>query len=167
MPRWRTDDLFFSAEQAGHLLYPDDKMIMEIKCTDAYPFWLIEELDKHGVYPQPNSKYGLSYQEHHHLSCALASLVLGVVIALVYMFRHEYSKNFVVTLALLHSNGKHPAGLPARHATARRVGHRGHYSERGGSPVSMMWMSSASSSTGMPSSCAFASLLPAPGPATT
>ena len=71
MPRWRTDDLFFSAEQAGHLLYPDDKVIMEIKCTDAYPFWLIEELDKHGVYPQPNSKYGLSYQEYHHLSCTL------------------------------------------------------------------------------------------------
>lgn len=35
------------------------------------------------------------------LACTLASLVLGVVIALVYMFRHEYSKNFVVTLALL------------------------------------------------------------------
>lgn len=167
MPRWRTDDLFFSAEQAGHLLYPDDKMIMEIKCTDAYPFWLIEELDKHGVYPQPNSKYGLSYQEHHHLSCALASLVLGVVIALVYMFRHEYSKNFVVTLALLHSNGKHPASLPAGQAAARRAGHRGRYSKRGGSPVSMMWTSAASSRTGTPSSCAFASLLPAPGPATT
>lgn len=87
MPRWRTDDLFFSAEQAGHLLYPDGKAIMETKCTDAYPFWLIEELDKHGVYPQPNSKYGLSYQEYHHLSCTLASLVLGVVIALVYMFK--------------------------------------------------------------------------------
>lgn len=167
MPRWRTDDLFFSAEQAGHLLYPDDKMIMEIKCTDAYPFWLIEELDKHGVYPQPNSKYGLSYQEHHHLSCALASLVLGVVIALVYMFRHEYSKNFVVTLALLHSDGKHPASLPAGQAAARRARHRGRYSERGGSPVSMMWTSAASSRTGTPSSCAFASLLPAPGPATT
>ena len=35
------------------------------------------------------------------LACTLASLVLGVVIALIYMFRHEYSKNFVVTLALL------------------------------------------------------------------
>lgn len=35
------------------------------------------------------------------LACTLASLVLGVVIALAYMFRHEYSKNFVVTLALL------------------------------------------------------------------
>lgn len=35
------------------------------------------------------------------LACTLASLVLGVAIALVYTFRHEYSKNFVVTLALL------------------------------------------------------------------
>lgn len=121
--------------------------------------------------PQPNSKYGLSYQEYHHLSCTLASLVLVVVIALVYMFRHEYSKNFVVTLALLHSDGKHPAGLgaslPAGQAAARRARHRGRYSERGGSPVSMMWTSAASSRTGTSSSCAFASLLPAPGPATT
>lgn len=71
MPRWRTDNLFFSAEQAGRLLYPDGKVIMEIKCADAYPFWLIEKLNRHGVYPQPNSKYGLSYQEHHRLARTL------------------------------------------------------------------------------------------------
>ncbi|MDO4851487.1 MAG: DUF4956 domain-containing protein [Actinomycetota bacterium] len=35
------------------------------------------------------------------LFCTAASLVLGVVIAFIYMFRHDYSKNFVVTLALL------------------------------------------------------------------
>ena len=33
--------------------------------------------------------------------CTLASLILGVVIALSYMFRSQYSKSFVVTLALL------------------------------------------------------------------
>ena len=33
--------------------------------------------------------------------CTLASLILGLVAALVYMFRHNYSKNFVITLALL------------------------------------------------------------------
>ena len=31
----------------------------------------------------------------------LASIVLGAAVALIYMFRHTYSKNFVVTLALL------------------------------------------------------------------
>lgn len=35
------------------------------------------------------------------LICCLASILLGVVCAFVYMFRHTYSKNFVVTLALL------------------------------------------------------------------
>lgn len=35
------------------------------------------------------------------LLCCIASIVLGATCALVYMFRHDYSKNFVVTLALL------------------------------------------------------------------
>ena len=35
------------------------------------------------------------------LICCVASIVLGIVCALVYIFRHDHSKNFVVTLALL------------------------------------------------------------------
>lgn len=35
------------------------------------------------------------------LLCSIVSLALGLGIALIYMFRHSYSKNFVVTLALL------------------------------------------------------------------
>ena len=35
------------------------------------------------------------------LLCSVASLVLGAACALIYMFRHKYSHNFVVTLALL------------------------------------------------------------------
>ncbi len=34
-------------------------------------------------------------------ACTIASVVLGAAIACIYMFRHSYSKNFVVTLALL------------------------------------------------------------------
>ena len=33
--------------------------------------------------------------------CTLASLVLGLFAALIYMYKHNYSKNFVITLALL------------------------------------------------------------------
>lgn len=33
--------------------------------------------------------------------CMLASLVLGILIALIYMFKNSYNKNFVITLALL------------------------------------------------------------------
>ena len=36
--------------------------------------------------------------------CTLASIVLGLVCALIYMYKHDYSKNFVVTLALLQVN---------------------------------------------------------------
>ena len=35
------------------------------------------------------------------LMCCVASIVLGAAVACIYMFRHKYSKNFVVTLALL------------------------------------------------------------------
>ena len=35
------------------------------------------------------------------MMCCLASIVLGLATAAIYMFRHNYSKNFVVTLALL------------------------------------------------------------------
>lgn len=35
------------------------------------------------------------------LLCSVASIVLGAAVACIYMFRHTYSKNFVVTLALL------------------------------------------------------------------
>ena len=33
--------------------------------------------------------------------CTITSLLLGLVAAFVYMYKHDYSKNFVVTLALL------------------------------------------------------------------
>lgn len=35
------------------------------------------------------------------LLCCAASLLMGIAVAGIYMFRHSYSKNFVVTLALL------------------------------------------------------------------
>jgi uncharacterized membrane protein YhiD involved in acid resistance len=35
------------------------------------------------------------------LLCSLASIVLGIAVACIYAFRHTYSRNFVITLALL------------------------------------------------------------------
>lgn len=35
------------------------------------------------------------------LLCCLTSIVLGLAVAFIYMFRHDYTKGFVVTLALL------------------------------------------------------------------
>lgn len=42
-----------------------------------------------------------SFSTVDFLLCCAASIVLGAACAAVYMFRHDYSKNFVVTLALL------------------------------------------------------------------
>ncbi len=33
--------------------------------------------------------------------CTIASIVLGLAVACIYMYKHNYSKNFVITLALL------------------------------------------------------------------
>ena len=42
-----------------------------------------------------------SLTEGSFLICSLASLLLGLAVAGIYMYKHRYSKNFVVTLALL------------------------------------------------------------------
>ena len=35
---------------------------MEIKCSDAYPLWLVRALNQIGAYPQSCSKYGMAYK---------------------------------------------------------------------------------------------------------
>ena len=52
------------------------------------------------VYESSESLVG-SVTSFDFLLCSLFSIVLGLVVAFIYMFRHKYSKNFVVTLALL------------------------------------------------------------------
>lgn len=52
------------------------------------------------VYSQASSTVG-SVTSAQFLMCCAASIICGLIVAFVYMFRHRYSKNFVVTLALL------------------------------------------------------------------
>ena len=52
------------------------------------------------VYESSESLVG-SVTSFDFLLCSLFSVVLGLAVAFIYMFRHKYSKNFVVTLALL------------------------------------------------------------------
>jgi uncharacterized membrane protein YhiD involved in acid resistance len=42
-----------------------------------------------------------SYSLGDFLLCSVVSLALGLVIALTYMFHHRYSRNFVITIAVL------------------------------------------------------------------
>lgn len=52
------------------------------------------------IYDTTGSMVG-SVTTGEFLICSATSLILGCLVALIYMFRHEHSKNFVVTLALL------------------------------------------------------------------
>ncbi len=60
-PRYRTGNLTFAAGPEGRLILPEDMRIMEIKCSGAYPLWLVRALSTVGAYPQPFSKYGTAF----------------------------------------------------------------------------------------------------------
>ena len=53
------------------------------------------------VYVAPGETFISNVTTAQFLICSVMSLVLGAASAAIYMFRHTYSKNFVVTLALL------------------------------------------------------------------
>ena len=60
----------------------------------------MQDLGFSSVYGAAESMIG-NVTTAEFLLCSVASIVLGAAVAAVYMFRHAYSKNFVVTLALL------------------------------------------------------------------
>ncbi|MDO4401254.1 MAG: polyphosphate polymerase domain-containing protein [Coriobacteriia bacterium] len=47
---------------AQHNLFAEGEHILEIKCSQAYPMWLVAVLNECGVRPQSVSKYGLAYK---------------------------------------------------------------------------------------------------------
>lgn len=49
-------------DNAGTLLLPKEQWLMEIKTSDNYPLWLVEELSALGLYSQSFSKVGSAYQ---------------------------------------------------------------------------------------------------------
>ena len=61
--RAREEDLDLTLGDAGHLLFKDDEVLMEIKTGGAYPLWLTDMLDTLGIYPVSFSKYGSFYKE--------------------------------------------------------------------------------------------------------
>jgi hypothetical protein len=56
-PQWRTSDLTFEQSFEGTPLLPEGETIMEIKCLDAYPLWLVHALNVSRLYPTACSKY--------------------------------------------------------------------------------------------------------------
>ncbi len=53
------------------------------------------------VYVAPADTFIANVTTIDFLICSIASILLGCAAAAIYMFRHTYTKNFVVTLALL------------------------------------------------------------------
>lgn len=64
-PRWRSENLSFSASLNGSPLLPSGQLIMEIKCLSAFPLWLSATLANLHIYPHPLSKYGHAYKTVH------------------------------------------------------------------------------------------------------
>lgn len=61
-----TFDADVSWRQTGsaheHDLFTHDERILEVKCAQAYPMWLVAVLNECGARPQSVSKYGRAYQ---------------------------------------------------------------------------------------------------------
>ncbi|HBI60697.1 MAG TPA: molecular chaperone [Lachnospiraceae bacterium] len=61
--RSREEDLDLAKGDSGELLLEEEKVILEVKVRDAYPFWLIQALEQFAVYPGSFSKYGNVYKK--------------------------------------------------------------------------------------------------------
>ena len=48
--------------RAAHSMFANGERILEVKCGNAYPMWLVAVLNECGVRPQSVSKYGRAYQ---------------------------------------------------------------------------------------------------------
>ncbi len=62
-PQWRTSDLTFEQSFEGTPLLPEGETIMEIKCLDAYPLWLVHALNVSRLYPTACSKYERAFTQ--------------------------------------------------------------------------------------------------------
>lgn len=61
--RYRTDDLDMSHGDYGEYIMPDDSVLLEVKASASYPFWLIRLLEECDIYPVSFSKYGTVYKK--------------------------------------------------------------------------------------------------------
>lgn len=67
--KYRFINLNLSNNLDDKYYFEDDKYIMEIKCENSLPLWLVSFLNKNKIYPQPFSKVGHIYQKERGLLC--------------------------------------------------------------------------------------------------
>lgn len=59
--RYRTDNINLSNPKQGSSLIDTNTYVMEIKCADAMPLWLVDALSNNNIYQTSFSKYGTAY----------------------------------------------------------------------------------------------------------
>ena len=58
----RTEELSFQSENYGTLILPEDRALMEIKCSGGIPLWMTKVLSEEKIYKTSFSKYGTLYK---------------------------------------------------------------------------------------------------------
>lgn len=58
----RETDLSLTAPVYGEALLPEDKVLMEIKCSGGIPLWMTQLLSRERIYKTSFSKYGTAYR---------------------------------------------------------------------------------------------------------
>ncbi len=59
--RWRTDNLTLTAPPLGEQLLRPGQSLLEVKCADAMPLWLVNALNENDIRRVSFSKYGTAY----------------------------------------------------------------------------------------------------------
>ena len=57
----RTYDLTLGADAYGERILPQDKVLMELKCSGGIPLWMVDVLSREKIYKTSFSKYGTAY----------------------------------------------------------------------------------------------------------
>lgn len=58
----RQEDLSLESEVYGTPILPEDKVLMEIKCSGGIPLWMTHVLSEEKIYKTSFSKYGTAYE---------------------------------------------------------------------------------------------------------
>lgn len=58
----RQNDLTLASDIYGTQILPDDKVLMEIKCSGGIPLWMTKILSEEKIYKTSFSKYGTAYK---------------------------------------------------------------------------------------------------------
>lgn len=61
--RYRTSELRLSFEPAGKRIISPEESLLEIKCADSMPLWLVKLLEKYDIKKVSFSKYGTAYTQ--------------------------------------------------------------------------------------------------------